>query len=85
MNGTCPKCGLRFEREPGYFVGAMYVSFAFSLPVMLALVFAYWRIGHLRYEWALLCAAVTFLPFIPLVVRKSRVIWIHLDRTLDPN
>ncbi|MBI2555767.1 MAG: hypothetical protein HYV92_15375 [Candidatus Rokubacteria bacterium] len=24
----CPLCGLAFEREPGYFVGAMYVNYA---------------------------------------------------------
>ena len=27
MNPTCPHCGLRFEREPGYFLGAMMVAY----------------------------------------------------------
>src|SRR5436190_12582264 len=27
MNTTCPVCGHRFEREPGFFQGAMYVSY----------------------------------------------------------
>jgi len=25
MNETCPVCGLRFEREEGYFTGAKFV------------------------------------------------------------
>src|SRR6185295_15533099 len=32
MNDACPECGLVFEREPGYFVGAMYVSYAMAIP-----------------------------------------------------
>src|SRR5262245_17317767 len=34
MNETCPACGLRFERESGYFTGAMYVSYILALPVI---------------------------------------------------
>ena len=38
MHETCPVCDHRFEREPGYFVGAMYVSYAPATPVYLLLV-----------------------------------------------
>jgi hypothetical protein len=27
MHEQCPVCGLRFEREPGYFTGAMYLRY----------------------------------------------------------
>src|SRR5256886_14103531 len=37
MHDACPVCGHIFEREPGYFVGAMYVSYALAIPVYLAL------------------------------------------------
>ena len=30
MNDPCPVCGLVFQREEGYFLGAMYVSYALS-------------------------------------------------------
>ena len=33
MNEDCPRCGLDFDRgEPGYFTGAMYVSYALAIP-----------------------------------------------------
>src|SRR5438552_15803247 len=28
MHARCPVCGLRLEREQGYFMGAMYISYA---------------------------------------------------------
>lgn len=34
MNDTCPVCGHHFEREPVYFLGAMYISYPLSLVVI---------------------------------------------------
>ncbi len=47
MNDACPGCHTPFEREPGYFVGAMYISYAMAVSI-------------------------------------PRILWIHLDRRLDP-
>lgn len=35
MNEFCPVCELRFEIEPGFFWGAMYVSYALTTGLML--------------------------------------------------
>jgi uncharacterized protein (DUF983 family) len=79
MNQECAVCGLHFEREPGYFLGAMYVSYTLSvacvLPVSLALA--------LLAGWGLLpvmivLIAQTFIT-IPLFYRYSRIIWLHVD------
>ena len=32
MHERCPACGLVFEREPGYFTGAMVVSYVLAVP-----------------------------------------------------
>ena len=34
MNEACPACGLKFEREPGYFVAAMYLSYGAAVAVI---------------------------------------------------
>jgi uncharacterized protein (DUF983 family) len=34
MKPTCPTCGIRFEREAGFFGGALFVNFAFTEIVM---------------------------------------------------
>ena len=42
MNERCPVCNLHFERERGYFLGAMYVSYAMATAfLVVALVIGY--------------------------------------------
>ncbi len=50
MNPTCPVCGHRFEREPGFFQGAMYVSYGLGTAYLGVLVFRYSRVirAHLN-------------------------------------
>src|SRR5262245_28665270 len=45
MNDPCPVCGLIFQREEGYFLGAMYASFVLSaaLVVPAYLLITMWR------------------------------------------
>ncbi|MDX1628680.1 MAG: DUF983 domain-containing protein [Fulvivirga sp.] len=35
MNEKCSVCDLRFEVEPGFFYGAMYISYAFSVAILV--------------------------------------------------
>ena len=85
MNEDCPVCGLHFTREPGYFLGAMYFSYALAIVVLGTLML----IGALLWPsldlgLVVLLAAVVYLPFVPLVFRYSRVMWIHFDRWFWP-
>ncbi|TMC07506.1 MAG: DUF983 domain-containing protein, partial [Chloroflexi bacterium] len=47
MNTACLVCGLVFERESGYFAGAMVVSYAIAVPILAAMVIALILIGGL--------------------------------------
>src|SRR5208282_3350494 len=47
MHARCPACGLKFEREQGYFLGAMYFSYAIgcvaiSLLALIVSAFLRW-------------------------------------------
>jgi hypothetical protein len=85
MNPTCPVCGLVFEREEGYFLGAMYISYGISVfaliagTLVLSLLVPGWDLG-----WVALLAIAVYLPFVPMVFRYSRVIWIYFDRWAWP-
>lgn len=35
MNDHCPHCGLKFEREPGYFYVAMFISYGMNVIQMI--------------------------------------------------
>jgi uncharacterized protein (DUF983 family) len=86
MNEDCPICGLDFDRgEPGYFTGAMYVSYALAIPLIALLTL----IEHLIVpRWSLfrlvVLASIICLPLIPWIWQYSRVIWIYFDRYFDP-
>jgi hypothetical protein len=84
MNATCPVCGLRFLREAGYFLGAMYVSYALGvltiLPVAIILaVVLQWPLGIVMG-----IVLLQTLLSIPLFLRFSRVLWLHVDFAFDP-
>jgi hypothetical protein len=85
MNARCPECELIFEREPGYFLGSMYISYALASFLMLLML----GLAHLALpEWDLVVLVVMvgicFLPLAPLVTRYARVIWIYFDRWAWP-
>jgi uncharacterized protein (DUF983 family) len=84
MNDPCPVCGLRFERETGYWTGAMVASYALGVPVLLLLVAAVWLITRGGAVVVLVVADGLFLAAAPFVWRYSRVVWLHLDWLLDP-
>lgn len=85
MNDPCPECGLIFQREEGYFLGAMYASSALSSLSMATLYFLLSALltGVSGVVVAVL-ALVLFLPLIPVIFRYSRVLWVHFERTACP-
>jgi uncharacterized protein (DUF983 family) len=85
MHAHCPVCNLRFEREPGYFLGALYISYGMAT---LCMLFGLWignmLMPNLDLGWVVLIAAACFIPFVPTVTRYARVIWIFFDRWAWP-
>ena len=83
MNDPCPACGLVFQREEGYFLGAMYVSSALSMAAATPIYFA---LARLLPDWdgiaLALAAFALYLPLTPAVFRYSRVLWVYLDRAV---
>lgn len=84
MNERCSVCDLRFEREPGYFLGAMYISYALAVPLLAALMALVWWLTSLSFTWMLVVSALLLLPFTPALALFARVLWIYFDRGMDP-
>jgi hypothetical protein len=81
MNDPCPVCGLVFKREPGYFYGAMYFSYALAVLILVPLFFLFqWLLPDWPGPVLILLAVLPYLPLVPLVFRYSRVLWIYFDR-----
>lgn len=84
MPACCTVCGLRFEREPGYWVGAIYVNYAVTVGLAMGGYFALdaWLAPGIRGQlWLWGAFAVTFpLGFFPY----SKALWLAVDHVLDP-
>ena len=84
MCERCSICDLKFEREPGYFLGAMYLSFALGVLVMAPIATFLWYLTGWWVTKVVFWAAILFLPFAPTITLFARVLWIYLDQRIDP-
>src|SRR5260370_42465543 len=78
-------CDLRFEREPGYFLGAMYFSFAMGVLVMAPKAVSLWVLTRWWITKVIVCSSFLFLTFAPTITHFSRVLWIYFDHSLYPD
>jgi len=85
MHERCSVCHLRYEREPGYFLGAMYISYALALPVVAFIAGLLWAVTGWWITKATVWAVFLFLPLVPAITFLARVLWIYLDQTFDPD
>ena len=84
MHERCPVCDLKFEREPGYFLGAMYVSYGLGIVIIAVFAALLWSMTGWWITKDTVWAVILFLPLAPTTAFFSRVLWIYLDQTIDP-
>lgn len=84
MYDCCPACDLKFEREPGYFLGAMYISYAMGLGTVALFAGLLWAVTGWWITKDFIWACVLFLPLAPAIALFARVLWMYLDWKFDP-
>jgi len=75
INKSCSHCGLLYEREPGYFYSAMYVSYAFIVAELVTLGVGTSILTGSTNPWlyvVIMLSIVTMLA--PFNLRYSRVL-----------
>ena len=79
MYPKCPCCGQSFEPEPGYYFGAMFISYAITTAIFLVALFV---LSLLVEEITMLMVFVTVtvvvIGFLPVIFRLSRSMWISI-------
>lgn len=84
MRRACTECHLQFEREPGYFTGAMYASYFLgivtTMPAWLGMLLAGAGLGPI-----LGVAVALVVVLMPVSFHYSRVMWMHADAYVNPN
>ena len=85
MHSECSQCHLRFEREQGFFVGAIYLNYGATVAVAVPgfFILDYWT------EISLLAQLLlwgTFAAIFPLFFfRYSRCLWLSLVYIFVPD
>jgi len=77
MNQTCPHCGRRLEPEPGFYQGAMYVGYGFTLAVTILVSLVLYLSGDFS-EWVYIGAVIgAMILLVPLNYRYSRIVYLY--------
>jgi uncharacterized protein (DUF983 family) len=81
MKEFCPTCGFKFEREPGYWVGALIINMAMALFVFLVTM-----VGGMALFWpdvpwnALSAAVIGVMLVVPVAFYPwSKSIWMAIE------
>lgn len=84
MHEQCDHCGLTFERNPGYFYTAMYVTYVFNVAEIITLGIATFVLsGGSDNPWLYIGVIIpSILLLAPLNYRYSRIIQMYW---LDPS
>ena len=88
MKERCPTCGMRFEREPGFFVGAYLINFAITEGLLFLAVMGFVLVAANDGGTALtvpLVIGITVAIVAPIVFYPyARTIWSAIDLAMRP-
>ena len=83
MKTTCERCGFRFERDPGYFLGSTYINYGLTTFLTTWSYIAVRFVMGIEQRW-LIPGLATFCIIFPLVFfRYARSLWLAFDCYFD--
>ena len=84
MYAECPECGAKFEREPGFFLGSIYINYGLTA-LIVAIAYPILLFSGAVAERPLMVGSLIFVIVFPLLIfRHSRSIWLGFDQGYDP-
>jgi predicted RNA-binding Zn-ribbon protein involved in translation (DUF1610 family) len=84
VNKECPECGLRFERDEGFFIGSMSLNYGVTLVCYLTPVMLLAYKGAIGSTTAVILAGAGAIGFPILFYRSSRSWWLMQYYLLFP-
>lgn len=84
MHAECPHCGAHFEREPGFFLGSIYINYGLTA-LIVAVAYPALLFNQIVPEQPLLWSALAFTVLFPVLIFPwARSLWIGFDQWRDP-
>jgi hypothetical protein len=79
MHEFCPHCGVRLEPEPGFYQGAMYVGYGFTVAcIVIVGVILYYLLDNPSPWLSSGVVGAIMLVLVPWNYRYSRVVYLYL-------
>jgi uncharacterized protein (DUF983 family) len=83
MHEKCSHCGLKYEIEPSFFYGAMYVSYALNVAFSIATFIVSYLILESSIKTSFIAIVIANIILFPFVLRWSRNIYINMFVSFD--
>ncbi len=84
LNSYCEYCGESFKREPGFYIGAMYISYALTVAMTVTAFVGFVLIFDFKIEYVLAGLILAILLLLPILFRTARIIWINIFVKYNP-
>lgn len=85
MNESCSHCGLKYQIEPSFFYGAMYVSYALNVAIGIAAFIVSFVLFESSLKTSFISIIASSILLYPFVLRWSRNIYINIFISYDPD
>lgn len=83
MHERCGHCGFKYEREPGYFLGSIYINYGLTA-MTSTIVYVILRFGLEFDGWKILWPLLAFCIIFPMFFfRYARAYWLAMDCYFD--
>ncbi|MEN8929203.1 MAG: DUF983 domain-containing protein [Flavobacteriales bacterium] len=86
IRDACPECGEKYSKEPGFYYGAMYVSYGLGVATFVAVFI----LTYLIYPEAsallyISLIALTMVVLGPFIYELSKIIWANMFMSFKKN
>ncbi|WP_418264837.1 DUF983 domain-containing protein [Flavobacterium faecale] len=79
MNAHCSHCNYKFEKEPGYFFGAMYMNYGITVAQSIATYVIAQQFFTERFDLRIIpIIALVIIGLASFNIRLSRLLWIYM-------
>ena len=85
MHERCPVCNMKYEREPGFWFGAMYMAYTFSSGALLIVMLVCLLILKWNLPQILTAVGITTLIGFAYNARLARSAWLNVVVSYNPN
>ncbi len=83
IHKNCSHCGLKYEKEPSFFYGAMYASYALTSGWFIVWFFIDMFFLHLDTLTFAVLITISIIALSPLTIRLSRLLWLNFFNKYD--